>query len=215
MLEPLLHVLHYALVVGGLAGLAVILMPHLSPRHPHRSSVGSRRAEHERRVEALRRSAAAGRLGSTQLLPHPILGDLDTGRPARPARPAWRTVAAASMLTAAVVHVETFAHHLTEGLAVASFFLVAALAQGLWVLRLRLSAPPALLLVGIAISLALIGLWLLSRTTGLGFGAVAEPEPVGAWDLTAVTAEALVVLACLSGLRKNPLTISDDPVTES
>ena len=84
---------------------------------------------------------------------------------------------------------------------VGAFFLVVTLAQAAWACLVLLNATDdRLLLAGIAGSLGLIALWATSRTVGLPFGL--GREPVGAWDVACFVWEAVLVAACLVGLRR-------------
>jgi hypothetical protein len=107
-----------------------------------------------------------------------------------------RAEVASTLLGAAVIHAAQAPSHLAEwwaagvtfvGLAAAQALLggAAAVWTGRWVWQLAQ-----------AVSLATIGLWVLSRTVGLPVGPEAGlPEPVGRADLAAVGLETITVLA--------------------
>jgi hypothetical protein len=107
-----------------------------------------------------------------------------------------RAEVASTLLGAAVIHAAQAPSHLAAwwpagvtfvGLAAAQALLggAAAVWAGRWVWQLAQ-----------AVSLAAIGLWVLSRTVGLPVGPEAgEPEPVGRADLAATGLETVTVLA--------------------
>jgi hypothetical protein len=82
------------------------------------------------------------------------------------------------------------------------FFLAASLLQLVWgVIALR--APGhALWVAGAAGNAAVLALWLVTRTAGLPFGLLPQPERVGAWDVVATGCELIVVTGCLVLLKK-------------
>jgi hypothetical protein len=96
-------------------------------------------------------------------------------------------------LGAGVIHFSAAPDHASLPLP-AGFFVVAGVAQVLWAaLVLRRASGPVLSL-GAAGNLALVGVWLASRTTGIGFVPGAETvEPVGFKDAVAVFLELSVV----------------------
>ena len=59
-----------------------------------------------------------------------------------------------------------------------------------------------MLWLGIAGNLAVLTLWLISRTVGVP-GVGTGPEPLGPWDLTCALWEVVVVVGCLR-LRHEP-----------
>lgn len=101
--------------------------------------------------------------------------------------------AAIWMVAAGVVHLLAVGGHRAHPV-IAAFFVGTALAQLGWGVAVLLRPSRGLLLAGIAGNLALIGVWLASRTTGLPFVAGAEqPESVGVRDVVAVVLESLAV----------------------
>ena len=99
--------------------------------------------------------------------------------------------AAALSLVAGIVHLWVMPEHLEEWWGYGAFFLVAAAAQVLYV-PLLLSWPSrAVLLTGIAGNIAIVALYLLTRTTGIPlFGPEAgEVEGIGFADVCATTSE--------------------------
>jgi hypothetical protein len=115
-------------------------------------------------------------------------------------RPAARSnavlyAAAALSLLAALIHLRVMPEHFEEWWGYGTFFLVCAVAQGLYApILLRWSGRPILLL-GAAGNLAVVILWLVTRTTGIPlFGPHAgDVEEIGALDLTCTLAEVGIV----------------------
>lgn len=183
----LAHGVHYALVVGGLVGVAWLLLPQL---------VGTGSDEHDRRVAALRARAAAGQLATLA-----------------PAAPAVRrsvavtlhlplTVVASSC--AAGVHAAMGPAHLAEAALFGLFFGASALAQLAWAAAALHRVTPALLWSGIVLNVGCVALWVLTRTWGLPLGLMPVREAVGPWDLAAVAWELVVVASCVALLRTVP-----------
>lgn len=109
-------------------------------------------------------------------------------------------VAAALSFIAAGLHLVETDPHFGEWWAYGVFFLAAAVAQaavGVLVLR---GTPPWLLLSGIAGNLAIVGMYVLSRTNGPPLGPHAgRAEDAGLLDAACLLAE-LGVIAALLGL---------------
>jgi hypothetical protein len=187
MLGLLAHGLHLLLVVVGLAGVGALLLPQVTKSQFSRATPFQRVAE-------LRSAVSAGRL----TVPRPTGTGPRSWSAERDPSP-WRAIAAFSSLAAAIVHAEVFPHHLEESLLVGAFFIVVAAAQGVWAFRVVKAVTAHQLVAGIIGNLALIGVWAASRTVGLPFGL--GREPVGAWDVAAVTWQVCGVFACVVGLR--------------
>ena len=109
--------------------------------------------------------------------------------------------AAALSLLAALLHLAVMLEHFEEWWGYGTFFLVAAVAQVLFGAALLRRPDPPLFVLGVAVNLAIIGLWLATRTVGIPFfGPHAwEVEAVGVVDLTCTLAE-LVLVAALGTL---------------
>ncbi len=109
---------------------------------------------------------------------------------------ALRASAALSLLAAAM-HLWVVPEHLEEWWGYGAFFLVCALAQGLYALGLLRRPSRPFLLLGVAGNLAVVILWLVTRTTGIPlFGPHAgETEGVGMLDLACTLAEVCVIVA--------------------
>ena len=104
--------------------------------------------------------------------------------------------ATALAVAAALVHLIVAPDHLREWWGYGAFFLMAAALQVLFGLALVRRPRPWLLLAGIAGHLALISLYVVTRTVGLPpVGPLAgETEPVGALDLLSKSIEIGLVI---------------------
>ena len=106
-------------------------------------------------------------------------------------------VAAAAAAGSAFVHFAVAPAHFAEWWGFGLFFVVCAEVQLGWALLLGRTHGRRLLAVGLTGSLLLVGLWTLSRTTGLPFGPEpGVPEAVGVPDLVSVLLEVLTAAAC-------------------
>lgn len=181
------HAVHYALVAGGLVGVAWLLLPQL---------VGTGPDQHERSVAALRARAVAGQLAT--LVPAVVV--VRRSRAVTLHLP----LAVVASSCAAGVHAAMGPAHLAEAALFGLFFGAAALAQLAWSVAALHRVTPALLRTGIAINLGCVALWFLTRTWGLPGGLMPVREPVGPWDLAAVAWELVVVAACAALLRTVP-----------
>ena len=106
-------------------------------------------------------------------------------------------IASAAAAGSALVHFAVAPEHFAEWWGFGLFFVLCAEVQLGWALLLGRARGNRMLAVGIAGSLALIGLWAVSRTTGLPFG----PEPgvaeaMGVPDLVSVVLELVTAAAC-------------------
>ena len=110
------------------------------------------------------------------------------------------TVAALSLM-AALIHLWVMPEHFEEWWGYGAFFLVAAVAQVLYVPLLMRWPNRTVLLLGIAGNSAIVLLYLLTRVVGIPlFGPEAgEVEGVGIIDVCATMSEAAIVVA-LGGL---------------
>lgn len=180
-----IHAVHYTLVIGGLVGVALLLLPQLAGARAPRTPL-------EQRIADLRYTASVGMLGTGVVMTHrPQI------RPAPIPSATWLPVAVVASATAAGVHAAVGPSHLEEGLLVGGFFVLSSMGQLAWAALALRRTTHALLHAGLAGNLICIALWFVSRTVGLPFTGV---EPVGAWDLAAVISEATVVVACLHNL---------------
>ena len=100
-----------------------------------------------------------------------------------------------SSLAAAGVHAAVAPMHLREGALVGSFFVACAGAQLSWAAVAWHRPSPTVLWSGIVGNLAVLALWLVSRTVGIP-GVGGGPEPLGPWDLTCALWEVVIVVGC-------------------
>ena len=125
---------------------------------------------------------------------------VSAGRTRRPGM-ALRGAAALSMV-AALIHLWVTPEHFGEWWGYGLFFLLAAVAQSLYAAALLLVPRRPLFLLGIAGNLAIVLLWVVTRTLGIPlFGPEAgEVEGVGLLDLSATFTQLalVVVLAVLA-----------------
>jgi hypothetical protein len=114
--------------------------------------------------------------------------------------PASAAVAAALSLGVAWVHLVYLSSHLREWWAYGAFFLAAGAGQALFAPLILHRPRPWLVALGIAGNVAIIGMYVLSRTAGPPLGPHAHvPEPAGAADLLTTAAE-VVLVAVLLGM---------------
>ena len=126
---------------------------------------------------------------------------LATGRP----EPLFLYVAAALSLVAALAHLWVMPTHLKEWWGSGTFLLVAALAQTLYVPLLLRRPSRTVLLLGVGGNLAIILLYVLTRTVGVPlFGPESgEVEEVGFVDVCATTSEVGIAVALGALLLRN------------
>ncbi len=173
----------------GVLGLVALLTPRLlaAPAAPL--------DEHEARVAALRTSM---QMPAHRSRLHSRLHDapaLTTGQ--RVLLP----LAVVSSAAAAGAHAAVGPPHLRESALFGAFFAGSALLQLLWAGLAAVRGSRRLLVVGAVGNLAVIGLWAVTRTLGLPFGLLPEPEAVGPWDLACGAWELVVVCSCTAILR--------------
>lgn len=184
----LAHTVHYALVVGGLLTLAVVLLPHALDRLSPQALAP--RDHHDLRVLELRHAVAAGTLTQprTTVAPRATL-------PSHGSSALQLAVVASG--AAAAIHAGAGPGHLDERAAFGGFFVVAALAQLAWAALVATRCTPRLLVAGALGNAAILALWLTTRTWGLPWGLMPAPEAVGVWDLACAGWELLVVASCV------------------
>ena len=130
-------------------------------------------------VPVLAAALVAGAIGLRRGLPLPL------------------SLAAASAAGAAFVHFAVAPEHFREWWGFGTFFVLCGEAQLGWALLARRQPGRLLLSAGLAGSLLLAALWLVSRTAGLPFGPEpGVPEAAGTADLVAVSLELATALAC-------------------
>jgi manganese oxidase len=103
--------------------------------------------------------------------------------------------AAALSLLAATMHLWVVPEHLGEWWGYGTFFVILAVAQGLYALVLLRRPSRPLLLLGVGGNLAVAILWLVTRTTGIPLLGphAGEVEGVGALDLACTLGEVGIV----------------------
>ena len=115
--------------------------------------------------------------------------------------PGLRASAALLVLGPACIHLAVVPEHLVQYVPYGIFFIVVGLAQAGLAAGVLVRPSPPLLLGGAAGNLAVIGVWLVSRTVGLP-GLPGMPEPIGMPDLLTTYMEYFaVVLLLLADVR--------------
>ena len=106
------------------------------------------------------------------------------------------STAALLSLVAAVIHVWVMPEHFEEWWGYGLFFLLAAAAQALYTIVLLRAPTTTFLRLGIIGNLAIIVLWVVTRTIGIPvFGPHAgEIEEIGAIDIASKLIEVLLVI---------------------
>jgi hypothetical protein len=132
-----------------------------------------------------------------------------------PRGPWLRGIASILALAAGVIHLAQIGPHSEEGWTFAAFFFVVGTVQVVAATLLLRPRPAAWFRFGLLGTAVVIGVWALSRTVGLPFGAEpGEREALGAADAAATLAEAMtvVVLAMWLGDRSAPRRQGGDVV---
>jgi hypothetical protein len=115
------------------------------------------------------------------------------------------SLAAAAAAGAALVHFAVAPEHFREWWGFGTFFVLCGEVQLGWAFLARRRPGPFVLSAGLAGSLFLVALWLVSRTVGLPFGPEpGMPEPVATADVVAVSLELATALACARLLVTGP-----------
>ena len=110
--------------------------------------------------------------------------------------------ASAFSLVAALIHLWVTPEHFEEWWAYGTFFLAVAFAQGLFCVVFPRSPGQLLAFVGVWGNLAVILVYVLSRTSGLPVGPHAgEIEDAGVLDMAATVSELATVILLVSVLR--------------
>src|SRR5436309_15200736 len=104
---------------------------------------------------------------------------------------------AALSIVAGAIHAVVAPPHLAEVWTFGAFFVVLAAFQLAWAVWIY-ARPSALgFRVGATVSVAVIGVWIVSRTTGMPFGPDQwQAESLGPLDLAATAGEALIAVLC-------------------
>jgi hypothetical protein len=109
---------------------------------------------------------------------------------------------AALSLVAGAIHAVVAVPHLDEYWLFGSFFVALAAFQLGWGIQAYRRPSSSLYLIGAAASLAVIGIWVASRTIGLPVGPNAgTAEAVGPLDAVATAVEAAMIGLCIAFLR--------------
>lgn len=191
------HAIHLAIITLGLVGVVALLAPRFL-------SASERPADaHEERVRALIESIEGDTLTTQRA------AVLPTTR-TRPASTTSLTAAQHTLLPLAVVcsaaaagvHAAVGPIHFREATLIGLFFAVSAALQVFWAGAAALSCTRRLLLLGTVGNVAVVALWVVTRTVGLPFGLLPEPEAVGPWDLACAAWELGVAASCVAILRR-------------
>jgi hypothetical protein len=188
------HGIHYAIVGVGVVGLVALLAPGFLA-HP-----STPRDEHDARVRALRTAIDTDALTTSFQLARttvakrqaPVL--TTTQRMLLP-------LAVVSSAAAAGVHAAAGPAHFREATLFGLFFAGSALLQLVWAGAVAVRASRPLLVAGVVGNLAVVALWAVTRTVGLPFGLLPEPEALGPWDLACAGWELAVAGCCVAALR--------------
>ena len=209
------HGIHYAIVGAGVLGLVALIAPRFLA-HP-----SAPRDQHDQRVLALRNALSHGQIDTE---PHPELATghvpaahLDPNRVAgheyrdrapmlTTAERVWLPLAVVSSAAAAGVHAALAPDHFREATSFGLFFVACALLQLLWAGATAVACSRNLLLAGVLGNLVVLALWSVTRTLGLPFGLMPEPEAIGFWDLACALWELAVIGSSVAVLQ------SRDPV---
>src|SRR5436190_16994344 len=109
---------------------------------------------------------------------------------------------AAFSFVAGLIHVEASAIHFGPHPLYGVFFAVLAVFQFAWGGWAYARGTARTLHLGIAVSLAVVAIWLVSRTVGVPFGPEAwQPESVGVLDVAATVDELAIVALSVWTLR--------------
>lgn len=100
---------------------------------------------------------------------------------------------------AGVIHVAASSWHAAEYVPFAVAFALLAAVQLAWGAAVYVRATPRLLAGGVALSLGVVAVWLVSRTAGLPVGPEG-PEPWGVADVLASADEALLCVLVVASL---------------
>jgi hypothetical protein len=127
------------------------------------------------------------------------------------AGPYVRWALAALSVAAAAIHFGFAPAHLDEDWAHGGFFLALGWFQLAWAALIVARPRRSVLALGIAVNLAVIVVWAVSRTSGLPFGPTADvKEDIGTPDVLATLFEAIIVLVSAALLARPQL--ADRPV---
>jgi hypothetical protein len=119
-------------------------------------------------------------------------------------------VAATASVLAGFIHYIVMPEHLAEWWVYAAFFTAIGMFELIWAALVFTGRNRQVLLVGVLVNVAVLALWVVTRTTGLPIGPEpGTPEAVGIWDLASCAAETVTVLAVLYSLLGSKRTHHD------
>lgn len=105
---------------------------------------------------------------------------------------------AAASVGSALIHLAVVPEHWGNYRIAALFFIALAAFQLVWAALVVARPSRELYLVGAAVTLVTIGLWVVSRTTGMPVGPLAHvPEAIGRPDIVSTVLEEFIVLGTL------------------
>ena len=197
------HGIHYGIIVLGLVGVVLLLLP----QRLHRSTSARARAPrdaHERRVQDLQASLADGATSAPLTTERPPAAPAGVQPVRRRTSRTLLPLAVVSSAAAAGVHAAMGPSHFEEGFLLGLFFAVSSMAQLAWASLALTSGGALLLRVGVLLNLGCVALWVVTRTLGLPFGLIPGPEAVGGWDVATAIWELVVAACCLLALRRTP-----------
>lgn len=114
-----------------------------------------------------------------------------------------RILLAVSSIAAGLIHTAVVPEHLEEAWIFGLFFILAGVFQIAWSIPVVLGHSVVIYATGALANGAIIGIWLVSRTTGVPIGPDSwVPEPAAALDVTATVLELLLVVGALALLRR-------------
>jgi hypothetical protein len=115
-------------------------------------------------------------------------------------------LAVVSSAAAAGVHAAVGPAHFRESTLFGLFFAISALLQLVWAGAVSVHCTRWLLTLGALGNVSVLVLWGITRTIGLPFGLLPEPEAVGPWDLACAGWELTVACTCVALLQsRDPL----------
>ena len=190
----------HAILAIGLLGLGAAAVVQVRARHEEQQRTASRPVRRERDAQVLELRSPIG----SRSLVNPTGSDsawasLWLSRTQAPiSERIVVPVAFVSAAAAASVHAALGVQQLRDSLLLGTFFLVSALLQLGWTGVLAAHRTRALLVLGALGNLSLLGLWTLTRTSGLPFGLLPEPVAVGGWGLACGVWQLAVVASCVA-----------------
>jgi hypothetical protein len=124
--------------------------------------------------------------------------------------PGFHVTLALVSLAAAGIHFAAIRSHLDVGPLHGLFFIVVAWAQALWGVAILVAPRRVLLITGLAVNVAVLAVWVLSRTVGVPAPPQPwMPEPAGVADSVATILELVIVAGCAVALRRSPSTAGE------